>query len=101
MHLSWSILIAVIALAGTLASGTLIAQRQRYQVVPAIAAITIIIGLVLHDYMWEHYLNSAASKGWTLLYTVPTAVVSVFVMLLVLLITRIFRSFLIREQTQD
>ena len=101
MHLSWSILIAVAALAGTLASGILIARRQRYQVIPAIAAITIIIGLVLHDYMWEYYLNSATSRGWTLLYTVPTAVLSVFVMLLVLLMSRIFRTFLFRNQTQD
>lgn len=101
MHLSWSMLIALVALAGTLASGIRIALRQRYQVMPAIAAITIIIGLVLHNYTWEYHLNSAASRGWTLLYTVPTAVVSVIVMPLVLLITRIFRSFLFREQTHD
>jgi hypothetical protein len=92
MHLSWSILIALVALVGTLGSGILIGRRLRYQMMPAIAAILIIVGLVLHDYIWEFYLNSAASRGWTLLYTVPTAVASVFVMMLALLLTRLLRG---------
>ena len=101
MHLSWSILIALVALAGTLGSGILIVRRLRYQVMPAIAAITIIVGIVLHDYIWEYYLNSAASRGWTLLYTVPTAVASVFVMMLALLLTRLLKSTFSPKQIQE
>jgi hypothetical protein len=101
MHLSWSILIVVVALAGTLGSGILIARRLRYQAMPAIAAITIIAGLVLQDYMWEYHLNSDASRGWTLLYTVPAAVASVFVMLLALLLTRLLRSSFSLKQSQE
>ena len=92
MHLSWSILIALVALAGTVGSGILIARQMRYQVMPAIVAIVIIVGLVLHDYIWEYYLTTAASRGWTLLYTVPTAFASIFVMILALLLTRLLRS---------
>jgi hypothetical protein len=92
MYLSWSILIALVALAGTAGSEILIARQLRYQVMPAIVAIVIIVGLVLHDYIWEYYLTTAASRGWTLLYTVPTAFASIFVMMLALLLTRLLRS---------
>ena len=44
-----------------------------------IGTTVAILGVLLHNIFWEREINEMASKGWTLLYTMPAFLVCIFV----------------------
>ncbi len=43
-----------------------------------IGTTVVILGVLLHNIFWEREINEMASKGWTLLYTLPAFLVCIF-----------------------
>jgi hypothetical protein len=93
MQYTWSALIIGIATFGISTSLAIQAiGRSRIRAIWGMLATFLGICLVtLHNIFWERSLNENASKGWTLLYTLPTAAVClVFVILATIVMFRIW-----------
>jgi hypothetical protein len=65
-----------------------------------IATTISIFGVLLHNIFWERQINEMASKGWTLLYTIPAFLVCILVSGL-LAIAFTVRSRRFRSQVND
>jgi len=70
MHQIWAVLIVVVSAIGLLFSFS--PKFNRFtRFISAISVLVSILIIFGHNVYWEKVLNPAASKGWTLLYTLP------------------------------
>ena len=81
MQYSWVIASVVVLLIGSCAAGIAIQRSgmrsplgRNIQIGTTIA----ILGVLLHNIFWEREINEMASKGWTLIYTLPAFTICVF-----------------------
>lgn len=82
MQYSWAIACVVVLFIGIVAAGIAIQRKgkksplgRNIQIATTIAILTVF----LHNIIWEREINEMASKGWTLIYTLPAFLVSVVV----------------------
>jgi hypothetical protein len=75
MQYSWSILIIAITVLGGGFSliGYFRNGRLGSFLLKVLFTCGLIISVVAHNIFWERFVNEYVSKGWTLLYTLPTA----------------------------
>ena len=103
MQYSWAIASVITLLVGSCAAGIAIQRSgmrsplgQNIQIGTTVA----ILGVLLHNIFWEREINEMASKGWTLLYTLPPFLVCIFLSS-VLAIVFAVRSRRLRSQGND
>lgn len=73
MENTWSILIIIVGIAGLITA--LVTGRNKGPTASIkISSIVILLALLvfLHNIYWERFTNEMASKGWTLIYTLPS-----------------------------
>jgi hypothetical protein len=103
MQYSWAIACVVVLLVGSCAAGIVIYRSKMLAQLGRdiqIATTISIFGVLLHNIFWERQINEMASKGWTLLYTIPAFLVCILVSGL-LAIAFTVRSRRFRSQVND
>lgn len=81
MQYSWAIASVITLLVGSCAAGIAIQRsgmRSPLGLNIQIGTTVVILGVLLHNIFWEREINEMASKGWTLLYTLPAFLVCIF-----------------------
>ena len=74
MQYSWAIASVIVLLTGTCAAGVAtlrIRKRSPLGRNIQISTTVAIFVVFLHNVFWEREINEMASKGWTLIYTLP------------------------------
>ena len=85
MHYSWSIGILITVTLGWLLSIIFhsLNKPYRWSLHVQVSAILLVPLILFHNMYWERHINDDLSRGWTLLYTLPSAIIGEFALLLV------------------
>lgn len=82
MQHSWAIVTVAVLLIGSCAAGIAIQRKGTNSPIGRniqIGTTIAILAVFLHNIFWEREINEMASKGWTLIYTLPAFLVCVSV----------------------
>jgi len=92
MHYSWSIGIVITVTLGWLLSIVFYSLRKpyRWSLYVQASAILFVALVLFHNMYWERHINTDLSRGWTLLYTLPTAIIGELALLIVAVVSFIF-----------
>lgn len=103
MQYSWAIASVAVLLTGSCAAVIAIQRSGMHSLLGRniqIGTTVAIFAVFLHNIIWEREINEMASKGWTLLYTMPALLICI---LLSGVLATVFavRSRQLRRQADD